>query len=452
MYRVDSTWMVQPLCGAGLGGRGFRLQLLDGERCGHYGFAGYGCDLKLASELAEALAHAAHSDAGLTSAGYFRLLLRRNAFAGVLHLNTQLICSLCDANGSAAAAGMPVHIRQAFLNNAKYRRLQFGRQAAQVGRQIEADLDFTALRKAFHIVLQCRNEADFIEQRRMEQMGNGANLARKLCYQVRAFNDVTGGLRRQAVAFALDGGQIHPQSGYNLPNAVVQFARYAATLLILHLQKAAGKLAHNVRLCAELGVCLLELAGALADPLLEFGMRAAELYARFSKFVGGSRELGRGAADRLGKNDDGQGDEEVDDRSGGVGAACNSQAVDRWNEPILLAQESEKHGQEGWAKSAKPGGDDDRGENGEIWDVTSNQRVENAAQNQNQRGNNQRQGIALQFALEPWLGAAAHSRQHCTQEDRIRRGTTRYGKAVKHGGQRSVVCLLFVCDAGTIGL
>lgn len=274
----------------------------------------------------------------------------------------------------------------------------------------------------------------------MEQMGNGANLARKLCYQVRAFNDIAGGLRRQAIAFALDGGQIHAQRGYNLPDAVVQFARYAATFLILHLQKAAGKLAHNVRLRAKLDVCLLELAGALADTLLEFGVRAAELYARFSKLVGGSRELGRGAANCLGKNDDGQGDEEVDDRSGDVGAAGNSQAMDRWNEPILLAQEGEKHGQDGWAKSAKPGRDDDRRENGEIWDVASNHRVENAAQNQNQRGDNQGEAIALRFALEPWLGAAAHSRQHCTQEDRIRRGTTRYGKAVKHGGQRLVMC------------
>jgi hypothetical protein len=66
----------------------------------------------------------------------------------------------------------------------------------------------------------------------------------------------------------MDSGQIHPQGRHDLSDAVVQFARYAATFLILHLQKAAGELAHNVRLCAELYVCLLELAGALAHPPL----------------------------------------------------------------------------------------------------------------------------------------------------------------------------------------
>jgi hypothetical protein len=61
------------LCARGRlrGDRGFCLHLLDGERCGDHGLAGHGRDLKLAAELAEALAHTAHSDAGLTSAGDF---------------------------------------------------------------------------------------------------------------------------------------------------------------------------------------------------------------------------------------------------------------------------------------------------------------------------------------------------------------------------------------------
>ena len=133
---------------------------------------------------------------------------------------------------------------------------------------MEAYLDLAALREAFYIPFQGGCKSHLVEQRRVQQMRNGTNLARELLCEVGVFSNSCGGRRANTIAFSFHHGQVHPHCGNNLPYAIVQFARDTVALFVLHLQEAAGKFTHNFGLFAELDVRFLKLAGTLGNASL----------------------------------------------------------------------------------------------------------------------------------------------------------------------------------------
>ena len=95
------------------------------------------------------------------------------------------------------------------------------------------DFDAAALGEAFGVPAGCGRDADFIEQRRMQQMRDGAR-----------FRD---GVRQQLIDFFQQlivriffeqHGHMHFGDGQQLAEAVVQFARKFSALFVLKLQHA----------------------------------------------------------------------------------------------------------------------------------------------------------------------------------------------------------------------
>src|ERR1700682_149207 len=179
----------------------------------------------------------------------------------------------------------------------------------------------------------------------MQQIGNSPDLARELLDQSGILSISGGSFGAEARIFASHLGDVDRHGGNKLAHAVVQFACDAAAFLILHLEEAAGKLTHDLGLVTELCVFFLKLGSALHNAPLKFVVGAAKLFAGFPEFLRADGEFGQSAAVGLGKNNDGEGNHEVDDSSRALLWTDNLQRMDWRNEPILLAEKSEKHSQ-----------------------------------------------------------------------------------------------------------
>ncbi len=65
---------------------------------------------------------------------------------------------------------MPMHVRERLLHDPKYRQFQFIPESPQIRRDIQVHLNVTARTKTAHVPFQRRRQADFIQQRRMQQI------------------------------------------------------------------------------------------------------------------------------------------------------------------------------------------------------------------------------------------------------------------------------------------
>ncbi len=77
----------------------------------------------------------------------------------------------------ARAHGMPMDVGQALLDDAEQRGLGLGRQAADVGGHVELDLDAAALGEALDVAAERARQAHLVQQRRVEQVRERAQLA-----------------------------------------------------------------------------------------------------------------------------------------------------------------------------------------------------------------------------------------------------------------------------------
>src|SRR5208283_178303 len=188
------------------------------------GAGGAGCNFEVAAELGHALTHArnAHAEACDIGLGW--------AVGGKLHAAT-VIDDLqgyrrrvfAETDGGGVAAGMALNVGEAFLNDAE-------------------EGDFDGLRQAAEVL----GKAKFIEQRRMEKVGEGADFAGHLLQKGAGFFEGAFG------GFAEGGGrltdlskaQVHGQNG--LRHAIVKFAADAAALFVLQLEQLNGELADGL--------------------------------------------------------------------------------------------------------------------------------------------------------------------------------------------------------------
>jgi hypothetical protein len=177
---------------------------------------------QLAAELTQTFAHTTHTNSGFSCAPHLGQFLRRNPLPFVLHFDPKLIRSVCNANHGPRTAGMPMHIRKAFLHDAKNGSLHFRRQTPEIRGHLKAYLNLTAFRKTLDIQFQRGAKADFIEQRRMQQMGYGPNLPREFLYHRGTLGDRVSSLRAKTVALAFDLAKIDTQPSDQLTCAVMQ--------------------------------------------------------------------------------------------------------------------------------------------------------------------------------------------------------------------------------------
>ena len=89
-------------------------------------------------------------------------------------------------------------------------------------------------------------------------MGNRAQIGGKFIHQHYALGYGSGQVRVERPQLFFQGDQVHVECRQHLPRSVVQFASYAAALLILHLQEPG-------RERAEILLGFFQFSGPLFD-------------------------------------------------------------------------------------------------------------------------------------------------------------------------------------------
>src|SRR6202522_4776338 len=92
---------------------------------------------------------------------------------------------------------MTMNIGETLLNNPEDGKLHFFGQIREIRRNVELGINFTAFGESLDIPAKGRSEPRFIQQRRMQQIGNGTNLLTCLLDQGSVFGDPFGRIRAQ---------------------------------------------------------------------------------------------------------------------------------------------------------------------------------------------------------------------------------------------------------------
>ena len=93
------------------------------------------------------------------------------------HLQRYVVIVSNQPHPSHFASGMPVDIREALLQDAKHRQFDEIRQLRKVRRHFQINVNSAALRETSQVPRNHRLQSDFVQQRRMQKMGDHANLA-----------------------------------------------------------------------------------------------------------------------------------------------------------------------------------------------------------------------------------------------------------------------------------
>ena len=102
---------------------------------------------------------------------------------------------LGETDFGGGAAGMALNIGKTFLNDAKESDFERLRQALELGIGNELGLNPAAFAKAVGVLLEGGDETEIVEERRMEQVGERANLARHLLGEIAsAIEGAAGGV------------------------------------------------------------------------------------------------------------------------------------------------------------------------------------------------------------------------------------------------------------------
>jgi len=192
----------------------------------------------VATELGHAFAHAgnAHAKARDIGLGW--------AVGGKLHAAT-VIDDLqgdrgrvfAETDGRRVAAGMALDVGEAFLNDAEEGYFNELRQAAELFGKDKFGLNAAAFAETADIFLERGDKAEFIEQRRMQEIGESADFAGHLLQKGTgffegAFGGFAEGGRR---LMNLGQAQVYGQNG--LRHAIVELAADAAALFVLQFEQ-----------------------------------------------------------------------------------------------------------------------------------------------------------------------------------------------------------------------
>src|SRR5205807_379404 len=134
-------------------------------------------NFELPAQFAHPLVHSP-KPYSLDGLALFDLLycLRRDADSAVGDPDISSVLVFGERYPDRIASGMPLYVRQRFLRYTEKRQFHLLRESAEVVRRIQIHLNPAALRKSGGIPTQSRKKSQFIEQRRMQQIGNRAHL------------------------------------------------------------------------------------------------------------------------------------------------------------------------------------------------------------------------------------------------------------------------------------
>src|SRR5207237_164818 len=145
-------------------------------------------------------------------------------------------------NRRMMAARMPADVGEAFLHDAKQRHLDWLRETANFRLRLQIDLDAAAFGEAFEVPLERARQAVLVKHWRMQDVGEGADLAETFFGEQDGFVERVDCLRVGWREALFDTSQIERDGAEVLRGDVVKFAGDVPAFLILKLEQAAGKL------------------------------------------------------------------------------------------------------------------------------------------------------------------------------------------------------------------
>lgn len=159
----------------------------------------------------------------------------KEAVAGVDHFEGEVAVLLGKADLGGGAAGMALNVGETLLNDAEESDFERLREAVELGVGEKVGLDAAALGEALGVFLEGGNQAEIIEKRGVEEIGEGADLAGHLLGEGAGFFKGVGGnliVGRERLA---DLGEAEIDGEYGLREAIVEFAAEAAALFVLEI-------------------------------------------------------------------------------------------------------------------------------------------------------------------------------------------------------------------------
>src|SRR2546428_2927754 len=226
--------------------------------------AAVGPDLQVPPCLAGPLLHAEDPD----PQGVRRLPLAGRTcdpVAVVPDLELHPVRRFSQTDLAAAAPGMPPEVGQAFLDDPEDRRLQVRRQARGTEPDPQADPDAAFLLQAAAVPAQGADQADLVEDRRMEEVRQAPELVHAVLEQPLAFRQVG---RQGRTAPASERLEAELQAGELLGGRVVQLARDSAAFFLLRLEQAGRQQAQVGFELLPPAIVDLEFVVGLAESLL----------------------------------------------------------------------------------------------------------------------------------------------------------------------------------------
>jgi hypothetical protein len=136
--------------------------------------------VELSAHLAQSFLHTTQSYAAEFARGQAGLRVRWDTFPGVTNFEANFFVGARNTNCSGAAAGVAVNVGEALLHNSKQSDFEVTREPPKIIGQFQVDIDFAPFAEAIDIPLEGGLQTDFVKQRRVQQVRNGADLAREL--------------------------------------------------------------------------------------------------------------------------------------------------------------------------------------------------------------------------------------------------------------------------------
>src|ERR1700722_2893168 len=205
------------------------------KNSGTYGGAGSaGVYFEGATELGHAFAHAGDADAEARLAAMGGAVGRNDhAAAEVGDFEGDALRIFAEDDLGALAAGVALDVGEAFLGDAEERGFGNLGKAPKTGEEFEGSFDAVAFAEPVDVFLERGGEAEVVEQRWMEEVGEGADFAGHLLEKFAGLFEraVRGFVERLRGLPELGEAEIYGENG--LGHAVVQFAADAAALFVL---------------------------------------------------------------------------------------------------------------------------------------------------------------------------------------------------------------------------
>src|SRR5258708_2938381 len=158
-------------------------------------------DVQAAAYLPEPFPHPSHPTTPGACPAHPNFLFRRYTIAAILDLYANLTVRSSNANPGCRASRMAMNIRETLLHGPENRRLGLAIEPPKIRGNLQIHFDLATLGESLCVPTESRSKSGFVQQRRMEQVGDRADLLAEFSYQSRTIVNRIGGLRE-----ALDVG------------------------------------------------------------------------------------------------------------------------------------------------------------------------------------------------------------------------------------------------------